>query len=47
MMLQDTHRGEQHFNFEHSAAYQKTQFLFLDAVETLQPDAIMVSTETV
>lgn len=32
-----------YFAFEHSQAYQKIQFIFLDAVESLDPNNISVS----
>jgi len=34
--------GIQYFVFEHSKAYQKIQFEFLDAVESLNPQNIAV-----
>ena len=33
----------QYFVFEHSQDYQKIQFRFWDAVETFDPEAIVVS----
>lgn len=37
-------RGDVHFfTFEHSKSYQAIQFQFLDAVETFNPDNIVVS----
>ena len=35
--------GVQNFTYEHSSHYQKVQFEFLDAVESLNPDNIVVS----
>ena len=44
MRLDETRPGgTQYFTFEHNGQYQKIQWLFLDAVESLQPEAIMVS----
>ena len=34
-----------YFEFEHSPSYQEVQFLFLDAVESLNPNNISVSYE--
>jgi len=34
--------GVQYFVFEHSKAYEKIQFEFLDAVESLNPQNIAV-----
>ena len=42
MNLLDSNRGNHYFAFEHNPQYQKVQFEFLDAVETLEPQAIMV-----
>ena len=48
MRLEETRPGGvQYFAFEHNAQYQKTQWQFLDAVESMQPEAIMVGTQTV
>ena len=35
--------GEQWFTFEHSPQYQQVQFLFLDAVQSYNPQNIAVS----
>ncbi|XP_066290795.1 ribosome quality control complex subunit TCF25-like isoform X2 [Branchiostoma lanceolatum] len=40
MKLVETKRGCQHFTFEHNRDYQKAQFDFLDAVESLNPNNI-------
>ncbi|KAL9976033.1 hypothetical protein ACROYT_G013264 [Oculina patagonica] len=40
MKLMDTKRGYSYFAFEHSPSYQEVQFLFLDAVESLNPNNI-------
>ncbi|XP_019629666.1 PREDICTED: transcription factor 25-like [Branchiostoma belcheri] len=40
MKLIETKRGCQHFTFEHNRDYQKVQFDFLDAVESLNPNNI-------
>lgn len=40
MRLQDTKNGCQYFVFEHSQQYQKIQFEFYDAVESLDPQNI-------
>ena len=40
--VETTPRGVQYFVFEHSKAYQKIQFEFLDAVESLNPQNIAV-----
>jgi len=39
-----TSHGIQYFVFEHSKFYQKIQFEFLDAVESLNPQNIVVCT---
>lgn len=43
MRLVETKNGLQYFAFEHSKSYQKIQFEFLDAVESLNPQNITVS----
>jgi len=40
--IETTSRGVQYFVFEHSKFYQKIQFEFLDAVESLNPQNIAV-----
>lgn len=35
--------GDQWFTFEHSPQYQQVQFLFLDAVQSYNPQNIAVS----
>jgi hypothetical protein len=45
MKLLDSSHGSQCFAFEHSKQYQKVQFDFLDAVESFDPQNIIVSTE--
>jgi len=40
--IETTSRGIQYFVFEHSKLYQKIQFEFLDAVESLNPQNIAV-----
>jgi hypothetical protein len=42
MQLKDTKDGCQYFLFEHSQQYQKVQFEFYDAVESLNPQNIGV-----
>nr|XP_042702846.1 transcription factor 25-like isoform X2 [Chrysemys picta bellii] len=42
MRLLETRRGVQHFTFEHHREYQQVQFRFLDAVESLDPNNIVV-----
>ena len=42
MQLVDTRRGVQHFTFEHHREYQQVQFKFLDAVESMDPNNIVV-----
>lgn len=42
MQLLDTRRGVQHFTFEHHREYQQVQFKFLDAVESMDPNNIVV-----
>ena len=43
MRIKDTKDGCQYFLFEHSQQYQKVQFEFHDAVESLNPQNIGVS----
>lgn len=43
MQLKETKSGCQYFVFEHSHSYQKVQFQFYDAVESLNPQNIGVS----
>ncbi|XP_029820444.1 transcription factor 25 [Manacus vitellinus] len=42
MRLLDTRRGVQHFTFEHHREYQQVQFKFLDAVESMDPNNIVL-----
>lgn len=42
MRLLETRRGVQHFTFEHHREYQQVQFRFLDAVESLDPNNIVL-----
>ncbi|XP_058701768.1 ribosome quality control complex subunit TCF25 isoform X2 [Poecile atricapillus] len=42
MQLLDTRRGMQHFTFEHHREYQQVQFKFLDAVESMDPNNIVL-----
>uniref|UniRef100_A0A8C4WFH9 Transcription factor 25 n=1 Tax=Gopherus evgoodei TaxID=1825980 RepID=A0A8C4WFH9_9SAUR len=42
MRLLETGRGVQHFTFEHHREYQQVQFRFLDAVESLDPNNIVL-----
>lgn len=43
MSLVKTENGISYFSYEHSINYQQVQMKFLDAVETLNPDDIVVS----
>jgi hypothetical protein len=43
MRLQETRQGNQFFVFEHNQTYQEIQFKFLDAVESYDPQNIVVS----
>lgn len=43
MELLETKNDIQYFTFEHSLQYQSIQKKFLDAVESMYPDNIMVS----
>lgn len=45
MQLVDTRRGVQYFTFEHHREYQQVQFKFLDAVESMDPNNIVVCCE--
>ncbi|XP_068117538.1 ribosome quality control complex subunit TCF25 [Hyperolius riggenbachi] len=42
MRLLETKRGVQYFTFEHQRDYQQVQFKFLDAVESLDPNNIVL-----
>lgn len=42
MLLLETKGTLHYFKFEHSPQYQQVQFQFLDAVESLNPDNIVV-----
>nr|XP_030138347.3 transcription factor 25 [Taeniopygia guttata] len=42
MQLLDNRRGVQHFTFEHHREYQQVQFKFLDAVESMDPNNIVL-----
>lgn len=44
MSLKETKNGVQYFLFEHSKDYQKVQFQFYEAVESLNPQNIAVCT---
>ncbi|ESO95076.1 hypothetical protein LOTGIDRAFT_117499, partial [Lottia gigantea] len=41
MNLLENRRGYQYFEYEHNSAYREVQFLFLDAVESLNPQSIV------
>lgn len=43
MVVAETKPNYQVFKYVHSQAYQQCQFKFLDAVESLNPENIMVS----
>ena len=43
MELEDTRGGVQYFRIEHSTAYQQVQCEFWDAVDSLNPQNIVVS----
>lgn len=45
MQLVETRRGVQYFTFEHHREYQQVQFKFLDAVESMDPNNIVVCSE--
>ncbi|KAI6077715.1 Transcription factor 25 [Aix galericulata] len=42
MQLVETRRGVQYFTFEHHREYQQVQFKFLDAVESMDPNNIVL-----
>ncbi|XP_020643959.3 ribosome quality control complex subunit TCF25 [Pogona vitticeps] len=42
MALLDSKRGVQHFAFEHHRDYQQVQFKFLDAVESMDPNNLVL-----
>lgn len=42
MTLLQSKDGIQHFTFEHGRDYQQVQFKFLDAVESMDPNNIVV-----
>ncbi|XP_019360914.1 PREDICTED: transcription factor 25 [Gavialis gangeticus] len=42
MQLLETRRGVQYFTFEHHREYQQVQFKFLDAVESMDPNNIVL-----
>ncbi|XP_028595746.2 ribosome quality control complex subunit TCF25 [Podarcis muralis] len=42
MALLETKRGVQHFAFEHHREYQQVQFKFLDAVESMDPNNLVL-----
>ncbi len=42
MSLLQSKDGVQYFTFEHSRDYQQIQFKFLDAVESMDPNNIVV-----
>lgn len=42
MTLLQSQDGIQYFTFEHGRDYQQTQFKFLDAVESMDPNNIVV-----
>uniref|UniRef100_A0A670Z1T5 Transcription factor 25 n=1 Tax=Pseudonaja textilis TaxID=8673 RepID=A0A670Z1T5_PSETE len=42
MVLLETRHREQHFAFEHSREYQLVQFKFLDAVESMDPNNLVL-----
>lgn len=46
MALLQSKDGIQYFTFEHSRDYQQVQFKFLDAVESMDPNNIVVSQGT-
>lgn len=43
MTLLETKDGVHYFTFEHSREYQQVQFKFLDAVESMDPNNIVVN----
>lgn len=46
MKLVETKNGIHYFTYEHSLNYQQVQMRFLEAVESLNPDFIVVSNFT-
>lgn len=46
MTLLQSKDGLQHFAFEHSRDYQQVQFKFLDAVESMDPNNIVVTSSS-
>ncbi|KAM6429960.1 ribosome quality control complex subunit TCF25 isoform 2-T2 [Liasis olivaceus] len=46
MVLLETRRGEQLFAFEHNREYQLVQFKFLDAVESMDPNNLVLLLQT-
>lgn len=42
MSLVESKDGIQHFTFEHNRDYQQVQFKFFDAVESVDPNNIVV-----
>ena len=42
MTLLESRDGLQYFTFEHSRDYQQIQFKFLDSVESMDPNNIVV-----
>lgn len=42
MSLVESKDGLQHFTFEHNRDYQQVQFKFFDAVESMDPNNIVV-----
>ncbi|XDV29369.1 hypothetical protein PO909_032505 [Leuciscus waleckii] len=42
MSLVESKDGIQHFTFEHNRDYQQVQFKFFDAVESMDPNNILV-----
>ena len=43
--LESDKNGNQHFTFEHSPSYQEVQHRFLKAVDSLNPEFIVVSVQ--
>lgn len=46
MTLLQSKEGVQYFTFEHGRQYQQVQFKFLDAVESMDPNNIVVKNFT-
>lgn len=46
MSLLESKNGLQYFTFEHNRDYQQVQFKFLDAVESMDPNNIVVSRQS-